>query len=243
MDKCALSPQQIHGYILVWNLAKLTRISLHNSDIQFWNWRIRTKSFNGIGAKGLFSLRLHGGYLPSISTNSLEKPLNWSYWQTTKAQVYINTGFSSPSFQNTCYLYHTQKVTIHQVTIMLATSKNVLFPGHNHLLTTGADNPTLWLSPEHHSLKLHRRYLSSISTITWRNFAQRCLQISLHQYVESPQTYATPALVASSLTSPTNTPNSLYQHRLLLPLLSKYMLLVPHKESHYPPGNHHASHF
>ena len=27
--------------------------------------------------------------------------------------------------------------TIHQVTTMLATSKNVLFPGHNHLLTTG----------------------------------------------------------------------------------------------------------
>ena len=26
---------------------------------------------------------------------------------------------------------------------MLATSKNVLFLGHNHLLTTGADNPTL----------------------------------------------------------------------------------------------------
>ena len=25
---------------------------------------------------------------------------------------------------------------------MLATSKNVLFPGHNHLLTTGADDPT-----------------------------------------------------------------------------------------------------
>ena len=26
--------------------------------------------------------------------------------------------------------------TIHQVTTMLATSKNVHFPGHNHLLTT-----------------------------------------------------------------------------------------------------------
>ena len=26
---------------------------------------------------------------------------------------------------------------------MLSTSKNVLFPGHNDLLTTGADNPTL----------------------------------------------------------------------------------------------------
>ena len=32
---------------------------------------------------------------------------------------------------------------------MLATSKNVLFPGHNHLLTTGADDPTLKLSPDH----------------------------------------------------------------------------------------------
>ena len=31
---------------------------------------------------------------------------------------------------------------------MLATSKNVLFPGHNHLLTTGPDDPTLWLSPK-----------------------------------------------------------------------------------------------
>ena len=36
-----------------------------------------------------------------------------------------------------------QKATIHQVITMLATSKNVLFPGHNHLLTTGADDPTL----------------------------------------------------------------------------------------------------
>ena len=36
-----------------------------------------------------------------------------------------------------------KKNTIHQVTTMLATSKNVLFPGHNHLLTTGTDNPSL----------------------------------------------------------------------------------------------------
>ena len=26
---------------------------------------------------------------------------------------------------------------------MLATSRNVLFPGHNHLLTNGADDPSL----------------------------------------------------------------------------------------------------
>ena len=35
------------------------------------------------------------------------------------------------------------KATIYQVTTMLATSKNVLFPGHNHLLTTGTDDPSL----------------------------------------------------------------------------------------------------
>ena len=37
---------------------------------------------------------------------------------------------------------HWAKATIHQVTTMLATSKNFLFPGHNHLLTTGSDDPT-----------------------------------------------------------------------------------------------------
>ena len=39
-----------------------------------------------------------------------------------------------------------KKHTIHQVTTMLAsvaTSKNVLFPGHNHLLTTSTDDMTL----------------------------------------------------------------------------------------------------
>ena len=36
-----------------------------------------------------------------------------------------------------------QKATVQEVTTMLATSENVLFTGHNHLLTTGADDPTL----------------------------------------------------------------------------------------------------
>ena len=36
-----------------------------------------------------------------------------------------------------------QNGTIHQVTTMLATSKNVLFPGHTNLLTTGTDDMTL----------------------------------------------------------------------------------------------------
>ena len=36
-----------------------------------------------------------------------------------------------------------KKATIHQLTTMLFTSKNVIFPGHNHLLTPGADDPLL----------------------------------------------------------------------------------------------------
>ena len=48
-----------------------------------------------------------------------------------------------------------QKASIHQVTTMLATSKNVLFPGHNHLLTTSTDDPALWLSPEHQWAKCY----------------------------------------------------------------------------------------
>ena len=36
-----------------------------------------------------------------------------------------------------------KKATIQKLTTMLTTSKNVLFPGPNHLLTTGADDPTL----------------------------------------------------------------------------------------------------
>ena len=36
-----------------------------------------------------------------------------------------------------------QKPTIHQVATMLSTSKNVLFPGPNHLITTGTDDPTI----------------------------------------------------------------------------------------------------
>ena len=34
-----------------------------------------------------------------------------------------------------------KQAIVHQVTTMLATSKYVLFPGHNYLLTTGPDDP------------------------------------------------------------------------------------------------------
>ena len=49
----------------------------------------------------------------------------------------LNKGWS------TVFHYTVQKAIIHQVTTMLATSKNVLFLGHNHLLITGTDDPSL----------------------------------------------------------------------------------------------------
>ena len=51
----------------------------------------------------------------------------------------------------TCYIpWNTlrKRATILQVTTILITSKNVLFPGYNHLITTGADDLTLLLLPE-----------------------------------------------------------------------------------------------
>ena len=47
--------------------------------------------------------------------------------------LFLYTGFSC--FAN----LPCKKATIHQLT----TSQNVLFPGHNHLLTTSADDPSL----------------------------------------------------------------------------------------------------
>ena len=65
-----------------------------------------------------------------------------------------NESYASCFSRFWCNYHHCKKQqpqnTIHQVTIMLAISKNILFPGHNHLLTTGTDDPLLWLSPERH---------------------------------------------------------------------------------------------
>ena len=44
---------------------------------------------------------------------------------------------------------HCKKATTHQITTMLPTSKNVLFPGHNHLPTASTDALYNTLSPRH----------------------------------------------------------------------------------------------
>ena len=51
---------------------------------------------------------------------------------------------TKPRFSMSSMNFHLPtKASVHQETSMLATSKNVLFPGHNHLLTTGTDDPSL----------------------------------------------------------------------------------------------------
>ena len=48
---------------------------------------------------------------------------------------------------------HCAKATIHQATTLLATSKYVIFPGHNHLLTTSTDDPSPhWCSGDNQSV-------------------------------------------------------------------------------------------
>ena len=42
--------------------------------------------------------------------------------------------------QSLCHRTLHKKATIHQVTTMLANSEKLLFPGHNHLLTTSTDD-------------------------------------------------------------------------------------------------------
>ena len=42
------------------------------------------------------------------------------------------------------YILLHKKATIHQLTIMLSTSKNLIFPDHNHQLITDADDLTLY---------------------------------------------------------------------------------------------------
>ena len=76
------------------------------------------------------------------------------------------------------HIHWAKKATIHQATAMLATSKNVLFPGHNDLLTTGTDDLTLWLSPKHQlayfwiwdHLDCLAINLTISTTITWITF-------------------------------------------------------------------------
>ena len=68
----------------------------------------------------------------------IEATLVHQFFRMSKQTVFAIYEFSLSAY------YTEQKNTIHQVTAMLATSTNVLFPDHIHLLTTGADDLMAW---------------------------------------------------------------------------------------------------
>ena len=87
----------------------------------------------------IYSVR---GEIDQISTNTFR------YSTCCAANIYIFVYIFIeaplvPLMAAECVCSQHQKATIHQVTTMLATSKNVLFPGHNHLLTTSTDDSSL----------------------------------------------------------------------------------------------------
>ena len=59
-----------------------------------------------------------------------------------------------------------RSATIHQVTIMPSISKNVFFPGHNHLLTTGADD-SLLAGTRAITKVLHHQHRWLAGVMTW----------------------------------------------------------------------------
>ena len=72
-------------------------------------------------------------------------PVVQNPWKLTEMEI---KGASEVKLFHMKFHENTHCWSIHEVkkplsTTMLATSKNVLFPDHNHLLTTGTDVPTL----------------------------------------------------------------------------------------------------
>ena len=70
-----------------------------------------------------------------------------------------------------------KQATIHQIYTMLATSKNVLFPGHNRLLTTGTDDPIL-----RYRLSARDMFLSAVSVYSWCNLLMHDIWIFYCQW-------------------------------------------------------------
>ena len=93
-----------------------------------------------------------------------------------------------------------KNASVHQVITVLATSKNVLFPGHNHLLTTSTDEPPLvtwwWhfgavVSPHTKVIQLIRNFMycclvsmTSIQYLPWvRSLSNSCISTSPTSFI------------------------------------------------------------
>ena len=81
--------------------------------------------------------------------------------------VYTNNTIRGACYSVQFITCTAQKPTIHQVTIMSATSKTVLLPGRNHLLTIGTDDPILIIA---------RTYACTVRCILL--YILRCMQES-----------------------------------------------------------------
>ena len=116
-------------------------------------------------------------------------------WSEFQCLIHLATCFWVYSVSSILYTYALhKKATKHQVTTTLATSKNVLFPGHNHQLTTRTDDCSLtgaraiisvgssvpvvsrWLWPG------NRTFLEVASMVLSGFFAQWCLLTEIYDW-------------------------------------------------------------
>ena len=72
-----------------------------------------------------------------------------NYTNSLLPWIYFTDHELDNTFAANIRIHSPKKAIIHQVTTMLTTSKNALFPGHNHQLTTITDDLTFDLSSEH----------------------------------------------------------------------------------------------
>ena len=71
-------------------------------------------------------------------------------------ELYLVWKYCSFTFHLRRWVYVIRRAILYNLTVQKShhppgnhhAPKNVLFPGHNHLLTTGTDDPTFWLSPK-----------------------------------------------------------------------------------------------
>ena len=127
------------------------RLGLKNWCTATLSNRIMTVQCEGMGEVG--SARYEPALLPPCPSIRVLSYSNCQEIHSRQADgpgsVSVKDFFVRWTMAPEARLTQCKKATIHQLTTMLATSKDVLFPSPNHLLTTSADDLTLKLSSKH----------------------------------------------------------------------------------------------
>ena len=137
-----------------YELAKILHYKIMNYKA-FWD---KTKHKQGISGKLYFMIHHSSSWMRAISQPAVKSypPISChapnaatvpKYCHIPAKQSFYGHITHEPIIPSSQKLSQHKKVTIHFVTTMLATSENVLFLGHNHLLTTGTDDQTFWSLP------------------------------------------------------------------------------------------------